>query len=128
LRKHTITTIVDTLLQKRHKNPITGCWNWTGGRIPAGYGFLRFQGRKFLVHRFIAYVCLGLNVDSWLYVLHKCDNKRCFNPEHLFVGDQHDNMYDMYGKERHDRDCVRRVQLERIKRASSPSKRTTILD
>lgn len=40
-------------------------------------------------------------ITSGMYVLHKCDNRRCINPSHLFLGTHLDNIKDMQSKDRH---------------------------
>ena len=40
-------------------------------------------------------------IPSDLLVLHRCDNRKCVNPEHLFLGTQQDNVVDMVKKKRH---------------------------
>lgn len=73
-----------------------GCIIWKGTRIGAnGHGII---ARK-LAHR-LAYEYAFGSIPDGLYVLHKCDNPPCVNPEHLFAGTQKDNMYDMIAKKR----------------------------
>jgi hypothetical protein len=78
-----------------------GCWNWTmfiDKRF--GYGAIAFKGRPKRVHRVSAHVFSGFDLQSKLMVLHKCDNRACCNPEHLFYGTQLDNMRDCSKKGR----------------------------
>jgi HNH endonuclease len=88
----------DWLLAKRTIDPASDCWIWGGYTKPTGYGQTYDQGSYKLVHR-IAY-------EHWvgpigeLCVLHRCDNPPCFNPEHLFLGTQADNVADMEAKGR----------------------------
>ena len=65
------------------------CWVWTGGLVH-GYGRCR-DGRA---HR-RSWVMANGPVPDGLSVLHRCDNKPCCRPEHLFIGTQQDNMADM---------------------------------
>ncbi len=51
-------------------------------------------------HRWVAKNVMGLDIEG-KHVLHKCDNGKCINPDHLFVGTHSDNMRDMVAKERH---------------------------
>jgi hypothetical protein len=53
-----------------------------------------------LVHRLSAVEFLNFDPDSRLLVLHRCDNPSCFNPEHLFIGSQQDNIHDCVDKGR----------------------------
>lgn len=84
----------------------SGCWEWTGARHQFGYGLIRAgkpSGTRLAqisVHRLSAELWLGMSPDSKLWVLHKCHNPPCFNPEHLFVGTQSDNIRDAIAKGR----------------------------
>jgi hypothetical protein len=75
-------------------NRKTGCWNWTGSIRDDGYGRFSYDNDKFwTAHRFMMEMT-GHNIDGWM-VLHKCDNRKCVNPAHLYLGTHQDNMRDM---------------------------------
>jgi hypothetical protein len=83
-----------------------GCMNWTGCVDSSGYGKIHIgsisdgTNRRVRVHRLAASIWLGFDLDSPLCVLHRCDNKLCFNPAHLFVGTVADNNADCWSKGR----------------------------
>jgi hypothetical protein len=78
----------------------SGCWLWTGsmcnhyGQIGNGA-----DARPLLAHRASWLITHGPIPDG-LYVLHRCDNGRCVNPAHLFLGTQRQNIHDMIAKGR----------------------------
>lgn len=75
------------------------CWIFTGSDIGnTGYGRLRINGKRILVHR-LSY-SLYVGDPGSLHVLHKCDVPLCINPDHLFAGTQADNMRDKSNKNR----------------------------
>lgn len=76
-----------------------GCRNWEGGVNSKGYGVLLANGRLELAHR-VAYVLFVGRIPDGMFVLHKCDNPRCVNPDHLVLGTHADNMADMVAKGR----------------------------
>lgn len=77
------------------------CITWPYGRDANKYGQVVENGRKLKVHRLVAFKVGKLeSLDSELKVLHKCDNPPCFNPRHLFIGTQYDNIMDMHKKKR----------------------------
>lgn len=82
---------------------ITGCWNWIGNRsrMGSGYGRTLFNGRRELVHRVAAHLWLRFDLKSKTQVLHICDNQACYNPRHLYFGDQSRNIRDCVAKGRH---------------------------
>lgn len=70
------------------------CWEWLAGKYRTGYGafYVSKQGNKG-AHR-VAWEFTRGPIRDNLYVLHKCNNRGCVNPQHLYVGNQFDNMKD----------------------------------
>ena len=77
-----------------------GCWNWTGALNTHGYGHMRVNSRQTPMHR-LSWEKANGPIPDGLSVLHKCDNRRCVRPDHLFLGTQADNMQDKIAKGRH---------------------------
>jgi len=86
-------------------NKTEGCWNWTASLNTSGYGQSKLNGKNVLAHR-LSYVMNHPNTINLLEgrreicVCHKCDNPKCVNPAHLFLGSKADNMKDMVAKGR----------------------------
>ena len=76
-----------------------GCWLWTGATASYGYGKMMLDGETVRAHR-AAYLLLVGPIPDGLYVLHRCDVRRCVNPAHLFLGTPSDNTKDMLAKGR----------------------------
>lgn len=84
------------------EDEVTGCWNWIWHAQTDGYASGWWYGREIKVSRLAAKVWLGLTLsDSSVHVLHKCDNRKCYNPEHLYLGTHTDNTRDKVSKGRH---------------------------
>jgi hypothetical protein len=87
------------------------CWEWQGGKLNnrngQNYGIASIgKSKTELAHRFVAR--LTEDIDNQV-VQHRCDNPLCVRPDHLVVGDQKQNMQDMYRKGRAN------VKLDRVK-------------
>ncbi len=76
-----------------------GCWDWPAGTGVSGYGLISYEGRSTGTHR-LAWQLTNGPIPEGMFVLHHCDNRRCCNPDHLFVGTHTDNMRDMHAKGR----------------------------
>jgi hypothetical protein len=99
-----------------------GCVEWTGHKVSGGYGVMGLHGRRtVLVHR-VAYALKYGPIPDGMFVLHRCDNRLCINPDHLFIGTKGDNNADRDSKGRTARGEV----VARSKRGSSnPHSRLT---
>ena len=70
----------------------TRCWEWTGSFFPNGYGQVTRNHVSMGAHRLVWLIMYGVLPDT--SVLHKCDNRKCVRPSHLFEGTCKDNAED----------------------------------
>lgn len=79
------------------------CWEWTGAVTRAGYGHFAWyendQHRQGGAHRYSWMLAFG-HIPEAMLVCHRCDNRRCVRPEHLFLGTFTDNEHDKIAKGR----------------------------
>lgn len=83
------------------------CWEWQGSCNNTGYGTVAWNGANYTAHRVAAWL-KGIveskgapeNKQDPDHVLHKCDNRKCCNPNHFFLGSYRDNQIDAYAKNR----------------------------
>lgn len=83
--------------------PNSGCWIWLGSISAGGYARITVN-RSVNAHR-ISYAAYVDDILSDLHVLHRCDNRCCVNPEHLFLGSNRDNIADKVAKGRQARNA-----------------------
>lgn len=73
---------------------LLACWEWQGTRMPFGYGLTTgLNGVTTTAHR-VAWTIVYGSIPEGMFVLHKCDNPPCVNPNHLHIGTQRDNAGD----------------------------------
>jgi len=87
----------ERLTERLKLNKKNNCLEWQGSLGTGGYGLIRVNGKLEKAHR----VAFGLvNIPSGLFVCHHCDNPKCCNTDHLFLGTHQDNVDDRENKGR----------------------------
>src|ERR1035438_7769338 len=75
------------------------CWVWLSTKNKQSYGVFAIKRKSVKAHR-ISWEIKNGKIPDRIFVLHKCDNPQCVNPDHLFLGSAKDNTQDMLSKGR----------------------------
>jgi hypothetical protein len=89
---------IERVVGRSIPEPNSGCWIWLGSTDVSGYGRIYFEGKNWRASRLTAYAKFG-DIGE-LHALHRCDNRLCVNPDHIFTGTNLDNMMDKLRKGR----------------------------
>lgn len=79
-----------------------GCWEWQGTFTKNGYPDINFRGKNWRGNR-LALTLWKEPVPKGMDACHTCDNRKCLNPDHLWIGTRHQNLLDCLNKGRHYR-------------------------
>lgn len=96
----------ERLLNKTVKDK-NDCLNWTGATKGFGYGYTtigsRTDGtRKTITTHRAMWIATHGSIPDGIWVLHHCDNPKCINPDHLYLGDRADNVRDRETRNRNN--------------------------
>ncbi len=114
----------------KHVQKTESCWLWISATNGKGYGMISIyneetkQSRGRLAPR-VSWEIFKGDIPKRLFVLHECDNPACVNPDHLFLGNQMDNLKDMIAKgrakkrglrgEEHNQHILTEIQVKEIR-------------
>lgn len=92
---------VEAFWEKVDKRGPDECWLWKGAKQRAGYGHFRTPEGKTITSSRFAWVLANGAIPDGMHALHRCDNRACVNPAHIFLGSHTQNMADCKAKGRH---------------------------
>jgi hypothetical protein len=101
-KKGVVSTPIHVRFWKHFQSDANGCWEWQGALSAAGYGRIVRPGSAATsapAHR-VSWELHNGPIPDGLCVCHKCDNRKCVRPDHLFLGTQGDNNRDRDAKGR----------------------------
>jgi hypothetical protein len=117
-------------VNKRGKQtPLGRCWEWVASIGTHGYGQLSVNGKPVTTHTFSWKIHNG-EIEGSKFVLHRCNNKSCVNPRHLYLGTHGDNVRDRTADggdpqgERNGMSRLTKTQILEAKRKYIPYHRT----
>jgi len=90
---HPTWSLAKRLAHYSKAEPLTGCHIWQGHNNNDGYGCLRYQGRAHPAHR-LAWTLKHGPIPRGMVICHRCNVRRCVNPDHLVLGTRADNNAD----------------------------------
>jgi hypothetical protein len=93
-------TVEERFNKKYLINEDTDCWEWQNATNNIGYGMFRWSTGKMRTAHRASYELHKGPIPTGLSVCHSCDNPKCVNPDHLWVGTRKDNYDDMVSKGR----------------------------
>lgn len=91
-------SILKVLEKNTYKNPTTSCWEFLGARVRE-HGVVTIESQQYYVHRLSMYIFKNFDLDSKIQINHKpivCKKAICWNPDHLYEGNQCENINDIY--------------------------------
>lgn len=107
-----------TFWEMASRNNINGCLEWNGCINNNGYGKVRQNGKSKTSSRVAYELITGVPIPDGMCVCHHCDNPKCIEPTHLFLGTHSENMHDMALKQRNGQKLsyvdVMRIRYQKV--------------
>jgi len=108
-------SFMERFLESFDRDGENQCWNWNKSVTSAGYGLITDETGKQIGSNRASWILHNGPIPKGMVICHKCDNRLCVNPSHLFVGTQRDNV----------RDCINKGRRNDVRGEMRPNARLT---